>query len=140
MDLASYGRHIHLYVILSTQYPKDCVGPNIRNNLDLIFFNDLNHTAIEAVHKAMHINFNLREMINFVEEINDGSHTFICYDNNEKNKHARIKLVRAQMYDKIDMDFKEKEEVQATHEKNPPPQKPDEKEEKKPKKKSLIGQ
>lgn len=53
----------------------------------------------------------------------DSSHPLICYDNNEKNKLVRIKLTGAQIYDKIDIDYKDKDEIQAANEKNTPPQK-----------------
>jgi len=111
IDLASYGRHINLYILLSTQYPKDCVGPSIRNNLDMIFFNDLNKNGIEAIYHAMHTNFKLDNLINFVEYCNDGQHAFICYDNNENDKHARIKLVKAQFLQSMEKCYKSKDEI-----------------------------
>lgn len=111
IDLASFGRHINLYVIISTQYPKDCVGPSIRNNLDMIFFNDLNFTGIEAIHKAMHISFDLKDIREFVEFINEGQHFFILYDNNEKDKKKRLQLVKASMFTDMKVINKDKNEI-----------------------------
>jgi hypothetical protein len=118
IDLASFGRHINLYVIISTQFPKDCVGPAIRNNLDIIFFNDLNFTGIEAIYQAMHINFSFKQIRQFVEFINEGQHFFVMYDNNEKDKRKRIQIVKADCFDDMKVVDKDKQEIQKINNEN----------------------
>jgi len=108
IDIASYGRHINIYLILSCQHAKEIITTSIRNNLDLIFFNDVNFTNSEAVYRCMHVNFHLKDLIDFIEYVNDGTHKFILYNNNEKDKHQRIKLVKARLYDFIKIVNKDK--------------------------------
>lgn len=111
IDIASYGRHINIFLIISCQHAKEIITTSIRNNLDLVFFNDINFTNAEAIYKCMHVNFYLRDLIDFIEYVNDGNHMFIMYNNNEKDKHDRIKLVKAKLYDSIKIVNKDKNEI-----------------------------
>jgi len=96
-DLATYSRHLKLFVILSCQHAKKVVSTIVRNNLDLIFLNELTYSNELSLYEAMHVDFKYNEFHNFVNNHNE-NHVFILYDSNA-NKKDRIKLVRAENFD-----------------------------------------
>lgn len=98
IDLSSMGRHFNLFTIMSVQYPKMVCDTSIRNNIDMVFFNDLNYQGEEAILKSIHIPYKYNDFHDFIDKFND-NYTFILYDNCEKDKKKRIKLVRAKMMD-----------------------------------------
>ena len=62
----------------------------------MVFFNDLNFQAEEAILQSIHVPFKYQEFHKFIDD-NNSDYTFIMYDNCEKDKKQRIKLVKAKM-------------------------------------------
>jgi ABC-type Fe3+/spermidine/putrescine transport system ATPase subunit len=56
INLSTLGRHYHITVILSLQYPKQLCSSSIRNNLDTVFFSDLGEVALKLVLDPLQIN------------------------------------------------------------------------------------
>lgn len=98
INLSTLGRHFKITVILSVQYPKGLFTSSIRGNINYVFFNDLNYEGEDAIYKTIHIPFKYNEFHNFIDNNND-DYKFIMYDNNEKNKKERIKIVKAKILD-----------------------------------------
>jgi len=102
-NLAWYARHLNLFVILSCQHAKWVVWTIIRNNLDLIFFNDLTYSNEMAIYEWIHIPFKYKEFHAFIDEHN-WNYTFIMYDNSQTKKN-RIMLVKSEIFETIEIEF-----------------------------------
>lgn len=101
INSSSYGRHVKVTIILSVQYPKSVCDTKIRANFDILMYNELNETALKAIHESFHMPFsyqNLKEFTNYILDNTD--HTFICYNKSNKRKE-RLKLVKAELYKDI---------------------------------------
>jgi len=101
INLASLGRHYNITCIMSVQFGRGVLSPNVRGNIKYLFFNDLNYESEEAVYRSIHIPYKQYELHDFIDEHND-NYNFILYDNIEKNKRKRIKVVKS---DLIDFEF-----------------------------------
>jgi len=98
INLSTLARHFKITVILSIQYPKGLLSSSIRGNINYLFFNDLNYEAEDAILKSVHIPFKYNEFHKFIDEHNS-DYQFIMYNNNEKDKKKRLKIVKAKMID-----------------------------------------
>ena len=103
INLATRGRHSNITCILSVQYPKGLLSSSIRGQIKYCFFNDLNAEGEEAIYKTIHIptKFKLHDFHDFIDEYTI-DYQFIMYDNIEKNKRERIKIVKS---DLIELEF-----------------------------------
>ena len=97
INLASYGRHFHISVICSVQYPKQLISSSIRNNLDIVIFSDLGEVALRAIYESIHIPFNFKTFQKFVDE-NNHNYQFILYNGRIQDKKERLKIVKAKEY------------------------------------------
>ena len=97
-DLSSLGRHFNLFTILWLQYTKALRnwGWSIRNNVDMLFYNDLNMQGEIGVYECVHIPFSYKQFHEFTDA-NNSNYTFLLYDGNENDKKKRIKLVKAKL-------------------------------------------
>lgn len=101
VNISVLGRHFKITTILSVQYPKTLCNSAIRCNFNYIFFNDLNYEGEEAILKSIHVPFKYNEFHNFIDKYNN-NYNFIMYDNNEKDKKKRIKIIHAPMYENLE--------------------------------------
>jgi len=83
--LFSLGRHFYITVIISIQYPKFILNSVIRNNIDYLFFSELNKKAIEAIYDTVYIDMNIKQFSKFLND-NNNDYQFIFYDNKIKEK------------------------------------------------------
>ena len=70
INLSTLGRHYHITVILSLQYPKQLCSSSIRNNLDTVFFSDLSEVALHAIYDSIHLSYNFKTFQKFVDDNN----------------------------------------------------------------------
>ncbi|KAL4436491.1 hypothetical protein ABPG74_003057 [Tetrahymena malaccensis] len=57
----SLGRHLFLTIIVSVQYPKYILNGLIRNNIDYLFFSELNQTTLKGVYEMIFIDMTFKE-------------------------------------------------------------------------------
>ena len=100
INLSTLGRHYHIIVLLSLQYPKQLCNSAIRNNLDTVFFSDLSEVALHAIYDSIHLPINFKNFQQFVDE-NNNDYKFIMYDSRESNKKDRLKIVKAQIFNNL---------------------------------------
>lgn len=92
----SLGRHLFLTVIVSVQYPKYIINGLIRNNIDYLFFSELNPTALKGIYEITFTNMKYRDFEQYVEE-NNKDFQFILYNNKERERNNRLSIVKAEM-------------------------------------------
>ena len=68
----------------------------------MLFYNDLSDIGLQSLYDCIHILYSYNEFKQFTNNNNNENYQFICYDNIEKNKKERIKVVKT---DLIDLEF-----------------------------------
>ena len=63
----SLGRHLFLTIITSVQYPKYILNGLIRNNIDYLFFCELNQIAMKGIYDMTFTNLKYKQFEEFVE-------------------------------------------------------------------------
>jgi hypothetical protein len=111
LSSATMGRHVHLTVILSVQYPKGISNSKIRANCDILLYNELEENGLKAAYSIMHTPFEYKDFRHFSNYLLENTeYTFICYNKALKRKE-RIKLIKSQLYDEIKLCYKDKCEI-----------------------------
>jgi len=100
INLSTLGRHYHITVLLSLQYPKQLCNSAIRNNLDSVYFSDLGEVALHAIYDSIHLSMNFKSFQQFVDE-NNNDYKFIMYDSRESNKKDRLKIVKGRIFNNL---------------------------------------
>ena len=100
IDVSSLGRHFKIFCIASVQFPKQVISTSIRSNLDIVFWNDLSDTGLEAIYQSIHLPYSYKEFKTYTYTNND-NYQFLCYNNNEKNKNKRVTICKAKMYESL---------------------------------------
>lgn len=103
----SLGRHLFLTIIVSVQYPRYILNGLIRNNIDYLFFSELNPQALKGIYEMTFTNMKIKEFEAFVEE-NNRDYQFILYNNKERDRNNRISIVKAEL---IKLESKNKRKI-----------------------------
>lgn len=93
-SLATLGRHFKITVILSCQYPRYIVSTSVRQNIDIIFFSDVNLNVIDLIYDCISIPNDKKEFREFVNS-NNTNYQFIYYNARESNRNNRIGITKA---------------------------------------------
>jgi len=93
-NLATLGRHYFLTVIVSCQYAKKLIGTSVRNNIDYLFFWDINMNMIKTMYEMMSIHLTEQEFKTYINN-NNNDYQFIFYNSKEKEKIKRLITVKA---------------------------------------------
>ena len=94
--LATLGRHFKITVILWCQYPRYIVSTWVRQNIDMLFFSDVNLNVIDLIYDCISIPQDKKEFREFVNE-NNTNYQFIYYNAREWDRKNRIGIVKADL-------------------------------------------
>ncbi|KAL4463812.1 hypothetical protein ABPG74_005749 [Tetrahymena malaccensis] len=89
----SLGRHLFLTIIVSVQYPKYILNGLIRNNIDYLFFSELNQTTLESMYECINTELDKREFYKFIRE-NTRDNQFVFYNLHDDDN--KLKVVKAE--------------------------------------------
>jgi len=97
-DVFTLGRHFFITVIVSVQFPRHVVSKIIRNNLDYLYLSELNSETMYNIIKECIVipGVTSKEIYDFIMESNR-NYQYVLYDNTEKDKEKRLKVVRAKL-------------------------------------------
>ncbi len=98
--LATQGRHYKLGILLSTQWIRGVVSASIRNNIDFLFFSDINIQALKIIYEIVYTDLDFKSFFKLIDNINN-NYTFILYDNHTKDKFKRWSLVKSEFIKKL---------------------------------------
>jgi len=102
-DIFTTGRHYKITIIVSVQFGKCIIWPSVRNNIDYLFFSEVNNDCLESIYKSISTKKIFKNFIAFEKFVEDNNwdFKFIFYNNKEHDKKSRIRIVKAQLYDEI---------------------------------------
>jgi len=97
-EVFTMGRNIFITVIMSVQFPKHVCSKIIRNNIDYLYVSELNNETMYNIIKECVVipGIASKEIFNFIME-NNHDYQYVLYDNTEKDKEKRLKVVRAKL-------------------------------------------
>jgi len=102
-DIFTTGRHYKITIIVSVQFGKCIIWPSVRNNIDYLFFSEVNNDCLESIYKWIATKKIFKNFVAFEKFVEDNNwdFKFIFYNNKEHDKKKRISIVKAQLYDEI---------------------------------------
>jgi len=97
-EVFTMGRNIFITVIMSVQFPKHVCSKIIRNNIDYLYVSELNNETMYNIIKECVVipGIASKEIFNFIMA-NNHDYQYVLYDNTEKDKEKRLKVVRAKL-------------------------------------------
>ena len=102
INLSSLGRHFYCTVIMSVQFCKNLCNSTIRGNVDYWVFSDLSEIGLRAIYESIHIPYSYRQFDEFVNEHNH-DYQFIMYDSRTQKRDERLKIIKAKMYNNLQL-------------------------------------
>jgi hypothetical protein len=93
-ELHTMGRHCHITVIVSIQYPKNLINPTIRANIDYLFFSIVSNDSLVPIHSLIYSHMSIKEFYEFTFKHNK-NYQFLFYNNRFKDESDKWFLTRA---------------------------------------------
>lgn len=100
VNVASYGRHLNITTIISSQFSKGFTTSSLRSNITYLFFSDQNEIGERSIYECTSLKLSFRQFQEYINN-NNNNYQFIFYDSKMSDKNNRLKIVKAKLIEKI---------------------------------------